>query len=548
MKTIFQNATLLAAIAVLHGCGSSSSSSSNDADKITTLNPEKVFNCTPVSASPRTICIGSEDDLSDTRIQTDLLSTIAVIENNDTIVLPAGRYLMTEEVSMNGNQSASSAQEGMATGVTFKGAGMKNTILDFSNANNDGFFIENTKNLTFEDLGVFEAANNAIKIIDTDGIIIRRTATVWETDYQASNGAYGIYPVETQNVLIEDCWVKGSADAGVYVGQSQNIVVRGCLAEKNVAGIEIENSINADVYGNTATGNTGGLLVFDLPIPDNTLYSKNIRLFDNMVTDNNAPNFANTSSSAAGVHIVPPGTGIILLSTDDVEIFNNTIRDHNTMSIAITSFLLPDDDIANYPNRYGAILMSGWMPLVKGIHIHDNSISQSNYEPAGKLMTDIIAGYNASNSQVPNILYDGIGELLANAGQLEAMGVALGEALQNANPEYDGSPLPGYTAYSYVNADNNPSDAICIHDNGAATMGAVYLTNPMDPDAFDLTGNAPTPKLALQSDAPEMFACGGESGKATPTQPSPAVVTIDGNAYGCGVDDNNTSSDFCIAP
>ena len=32
-----------------------------------------------------------------------------------------------------------------------------------------------------------------------------------------------------------------------------------------MAGIEIENSQFADVYENTATGNTGGLLVFYLP-------------------------------------------------------------------------------------------------------------------------------------------------------------------------------------------------------------------------------------------------------------------------------------------
>lgn len=35
----------------------------------------------------------------------------------------------------------------------------------------------------------------------------------------------------------------GASDAGIYVGQSQDIVVRNCRAERNVAGIEIENSL-----------------------------------------------------------------------------------------------------------------------------------------------------------------------------------------------------------------------------------------------------------------------------------------------------------------
>jgi len=33
----------------------------------------------------------------------------------------------------------------------------------------------------------------------------------------------------------------------------------------NVAGIEIENCTDADVYENISTNNTGGVLVFDLP-------------------------------------------------------------------------------------------------------------------------------------------------------------------------------------------------------------------------------------------------------------------------------------------
>ena len=44
------------------------------------------------------------------------------------------------------------------------------------------------------------------------------------------NGAYGLYPVQWSNVLIEDTVVIGASDAGVYVGQSDQIVVRNNLA------------------------------------------------------------------------------------------------------------------------------------------------------------------------------------------------------------------------------------------------------------------------------------------------------------------------------
>lgn len=51
----------------------------------------------------------------------------------------------------------------------------------------------------------------------------------------------------------------GASDAGIYVRQSRDVIVRNSRAEFNVAGIEIENTVNADVYGNTATNNTGGI-------------------------------------------------------------------------------------------------------------------------------------------------------------------------------------------------------------------------------------------------------------------------------------------------
>ncbi len=529
MKTIkkLQLAAAITASMTLVGCGSDS----DDAASLT-----KVFDCTPVdTAGSRTICIGSADDLSDTKVQTDLLTAVVAPQTGDTIVMPQGRYNIDTEITFNGIAGT--------TGLTFIGAGMDKTILDFSTSTEDGFHITNTEDVTLEKFGVYESANNAIKLVDVDGIIIREVATVWETDYQASNGAYGIYPVLTENVLIEDCYVKGSADAGVYVGQSKDIIVRGCTAEKNVAGIEIENSINADVYNNTATGNTGGILVFDLPIAQNTRYSKNIRVFNNTVTSNNAPNFASSGSNPAGVHIVPPGTGIILLATEDVEVFNNTITDNESMAIAISSFLLPDDDVATYGDRYGAILMSGWLPLTRTINIHDNTISQATYNPQGDLIKDVIIGYATSTqAPIPDVFSDGIGELLANAGALmplaEGLGLALAQATEGA---YNGDPLPGYSPYVYTNADGNPSDAICVSNNGDATMGTVSRTT-VTADAFDADSN---PVFHLTADTPDVFACGGDTGRDVPPAPAKSVVTVGDQSFSCGVDDAATAPDVC---
>lgn len=476
MKTIKQLklAAAVAAGLALVGCGSDDDDSSI----------AKVFNCEADSTSgARVICIGSESDLSDATVQQNIVDALLTSETGDTIVFPQGRYNLTKTISFQGKNGDSEDVDN----VTFRGAGMDKTIFDGSNAPQDTFKIEDTDGLIFEDFGIYESNNNALKVVNGNGIIMRRMATVWETDYQPTNGAYGLYPVESSNILVEDNFVKGSADAGVYVGQSSDIVVRNNIAEKNVAGIEIENSTNADVYDNVARGNTGGILVFDLPI-GNGKYGSDVRIFDNVVENNNAPNFAagcteeqkaNDTCFEGGVHIVPPGTGVIILSTSNVEIYNNTITDHQTAAVAITSYMMPDDRVAQAPNqdiggygfdanpyipgddtdtqtqdttaddvhdfsdisKFADKYLDGWSPFVNGINIHDNTITVADgvNAPEGDLILELIVGVGLLQAdlgiisgqeatKLPAILYDGVGELLTKTPQGES-GVSVMEAI-----------------------------------------------------------------------------------------------------------------------
>lgn len=448
IRPIIIATTMAIAAITLSACGGSSSNSKT---------PEEVadasvnrLNCTDSNTKgARVICIGSTGELSSANVQKSLTEALAQAQTGDTFVLPQGRYSFDNTIEFNGE-----VDNIPVSNLTFRGAGMKKTIIDTKGASGDGFLINDTDNLIFEDFGIYESNNNALKVKGSDGVIIRRLATIWETDYQPTNGAYGIYPVECKNILIEDSFVQGSADAGIYVGQSEDIVVRNNTAIKNVAGIEIENSKRADVYGNLAEGNTGGILIFDLPI-GNGVYGAGVRIFDNEVIANNAPNFANKSAFAGGVHIVPPGTGVIVLSTSDVEIYENTIKDHQTTSIAVTSYILADEKVVSEPNQnvgtevmsygdihpYATMFMDGWSPLVRNINIHDNTISVAAGidDPKGDLIKDIIAGYQGFHANfpsiaddkttVPHILYDGLGELLASTPNPSGQGESILQAL-----------------------------------------------------------------------------------------------------------------------
>lgn len=585
-------ATAVAAGMTLIGCGSSSS---DDGIK-------KVFNCTDVStAGARVICIGESNDLSDSKVQTELMDALLSSETGDTFVFPQGRYKLTQTIAFQGKNGDNVDVDNL----TFKGAGMDKTIFDVSGASADGFKLENTDDLVFEDFGVYESNNNAIKVIGSDGVVMRRVATVWETDYQATNGAYGLYPVESSNILIEDSFVKGSADAGIYVGQSQNIVVRNNIAEKNVAGIEIENSNYADVYNNIARGNTGGILVFDLPI-GNGQYGSDVRVFDNIIEANNAPNFAAGCTEAqvaadtcfeGGVHIVPPGTGVIVLSTSNVEIYENTITDHKTIGVAITSYMMPDDRVAEEPNlnvgtevlKYSDIskfadkYLDGWSPFVNGINIHDNKITVAEgvNAPEGKLINELLLGVGSLQStlgiisgeertQLPAIFYDGVGELLAVtpygdsansimatiAGGIDQVAQALdGEGLEIAGERIDNTEIIPFTGVLYSSDASSVCQSANLDENNAAVnAAAIYATTP-SAGLFSDSGT-PYSKVelaigALQLETPDTatamalansilnddsMTCAGSAYEGTAN-----TATINGVTYGCGSDDNGDS-------
>jgi len=304
-------------------------------------------------------------------------------EPGDVIEFAAGRFEFDATLSLDG-----------VADVVIRGKGMDETILSFAGqraaTGGEGLKIK-ADNFVIEDLTIEDSPGDAIKLQDCNGLVMRRIRTRWTGGPDESNGAYGLYPVLSTNVLIEDCIAECASDAGIYVGQSQGVIVRNCRAERNVAGIEIENCIHADVYGNVATGNAGGILVFSLP----GLTLKNgsdCRVYDNEIVDNNHPNFA---KEGAMVATVPPGSGLMVMANDRVEVFGNTFRDNNSAHCLIASFLVTQREF-NDPE---------YDPYPEAIHIHNNIYDGGGGDPQG----EFFGVYTQSAGlPLPDIVIDGI--------------------------------------------------------------------------------------------------------------------------------------------
>ena len=314
--------------------------------------------------------VSAEGDFA-TNLQTALIEA----RSGDTIRLPEGVFNLTTGLSLD------------VDGVTLLGAGQDKTILDFAGQTGAGEgLLVTSDNVTLMAFGIRDTKGDGIKSKGADGITYRDLTVDWSGEPDEDNGAYGVYPVESRDVLVENVTVRGASDAGIYVGQSENIIVRNSLAEFNVAGIEIENSNNADVYGNIARDNTGGILVFDLPdLP--VIGGHSTRIFNNQIVHNNTRNFAPAGNIVAGV---PSGTGVIILANRDVHVFDNEFADNRSAHVLLTAYTEPFTD-----ERYN--------PLPRDIVVRNNRWSGGGTDAQGMLapMAEALGG------ALPAIVSDG---------------------------------------------------------------------------------------------------------------------------------------------
>ncbi|MES2105978.1 MAG: parallel beta-helix domain-containing protein [Pseudomonadota bacterium] len=320
----------------------------------------------------------------DAAFQKNLQEQLLDAKPGSVIEIPAGKHHLTSGLTLR------------VHGVTIRGAGMEKTILSFKDqiTGPEGLLVY-ANNFTIENLTIEDSKGDGLKINDGENITIRGVRVQWTGGPKVTNGAYGIYPVKTTNVLIEDSAAIGASDAGIYVGQSKNVVVRRNRAEQNVAGIEIENTIDADVYENTATNNTGGILVFNMPNLSQAGYGT--RVYKNKVFANNLGNFA---AKGAAVASVPAGSGVVINSNSKVEIFDNDVSDSQTANVIISSYFS-----TGYFSDKG--VSKDYDPYPRAIYVYGNRFKGGGDSPDGLDLKALKIAMFGLNGHFPDVIWDG---------------------------------------------------------------------------------------------------------------------------------------------
>ena len=323
---------------------------------------------------------------SQQNVQKKIQTQLILADNGSTIELDEGTFTFSSSLSMEDKKN-----------IIIRGKGMDKTILSFKGQTEgaEGLRVSNGENITIENMTLQDSKGDLVKTMNVKGITFRNVKVEWTGTPSEKNGGYGLYPVQCQDVIIDNCIAIGASDAGIYVGQSKNIEVKNSKAYNNVAGIEIENSLYASVHDCESYENTGGVLVFDLP----DLVQKKggfCKVFNNHIHDNNFPNFAPKGNIVASV---PDGTGILLLAANNVEIFENKIINNKSIGTGIISYFMTEK-----PNND-----KDYYPYPTAISIHDNDYQRENVRPTSKGKMGLMFRFKLKfGKDVPHIIYDGI--------------------------------------------------------------------------------------------------------------------------------------------
>lgn len=304
------------------------------------------------------------------------MTSFILAEDSSTIELPEGQFQFDRSLILEGKSN-----------ITIKGQGSDKTILSFKNQKQgaEGIRIANCEKILLSDFTIEDAAGDNIKATDVDGILFENLIVGWTGKVDSTNGAYGLYPVLSNNVTVRNCTVFGASDAGIYVGQSDTVLIENNTTYWNVAGIESENSKEVIIRNNSSYQNTGGILVFDLP--GLTQYGQNIDVYGNSVYENNTANFAPPGNI---VGITPPGTGILVLATKGVRIHENTIQNNKTIGVAMVSYALVEALGGEENTGSGGSrkelekqnqLDVNYDPFIGDVEVYDNTYSNSYLLP-----------------------------------------------------------------------------------------------------------------------------------------------------------------------
>jgi parallel beta-helix repeat protein len=242
----------------------------------------------------------------------------------DTIFVPRGTYretvrVLKDNITILGSEGAIIDASGFANGIHV-GADI------FARVPPPGIPVcpaVVVKNFTLIGLTIQNAVENGIFLSGVD------TYTLAHGKY-LNNGEYATYPSCSNNGQINFNYARSGGDTCIYVGNDVEASIIGNVATDCTVGVQIVNSDNIIVRGNTVTGNSTGILAIVDPFNPRTETS-DVLIAANRIEGNNRTN----TSTEGDLEMIPSGAGVLIVGSDDVKIRANEVTGNKALGVAI---------------------------------------------------------------------------------------------------------------------------------------------------------------------------------------------------------------------
>ena len=123
---------------------------------------------------------------------TNIQNALSAAKPADTICFAPGRYSLHDELSLSvDNVTMRSTHDGLAT-------------LDFTGQTHgaNGLSVVSVKKFTLESINVSNTPGDGVRVTQSDDVTFRNVTVTWDAGAMTANGAYGLYPVQCNRVLI----------------------------------------------------------------------------------------------------------------------------------------------------------------------------------------------------------------------------------------------------------------------------------------------------------------------------------------------------------
>jgi Right handed beta helix region len=144
------------------------------------------------------------------------------------------------------------------------------------------------------------------------------------------NGLYGVYAFAAQGGVIEDSYVAGHPDAGVYIGQCKpcDAVVRRVVGERNAVGYQAINASGVTVIDSIWRGNRVGMEIGSQDVERLAPQIGHV-VVGNLVVDNDEPDTPGSPTLGFGV-------GIVITGGQEDVVERNRIEGHSAAGVVVT--------------------------------------------------------------------------------------------------------------------------------------------------------------------------------------------------------------------